>query len=139
MTSKSILLAGALALALTAPISAHAQGIVGGAQNGAEQGNDKAGPVGAIVGGAVGAVTGGVNGLVGIKEKPRFRQYVLQQHRPSFRYDDPVTVGVVLPADGIEYYQVPAEYGAVRYRYTIVNDQVVLVDPGTRKVVEIVQ
>jgi hypothetical protein len=139
MTSKSALLAGALALAFTAPISAHAQGVVGGAQNGAEQGNDKAGPVGAIVGGAVGAVTGGVNGLVGIKEKPRFRQYVLQQHRPSFRYDDPVAVGVVLPADGIEYYQVPAEYGAVRYRYTIVNDEVVLVDPGTRKIVEIEQ
>ena len=139
MTSKSALLAGALALAFIAPISAHAQGVVGGAQNGAEQGNDTAGPVGAVVGGAVGAVTGGVNGLVGIKERPRFRQYVLEHHRPSFRYDDRVGVGVVLPADGIEYYDVPAEYGAVRYRYTIVNDKVVLVDPGTRKIVEIEQ
>ena len=139
MTGRSILFASALAFCLTAPASVYAQGVLPGAQNGAEQGNDAAGPVGGVVGGAVGAVTGGVNGLLGIKERPRFKQYVVEQHPASFRYDEPVAVGVVLPTDGIQYYEVPAEYGHVTYRYTVVNDEVVLVDPRTRRIVQIVR
>jgi Protein of unknown function (DUF1236) len=138
MRFRSIILAGALALSVAAPATVHAQGVLNGAQNGAEQGSENGGPVGAVVGGTVGAVTGGINGLVGIKERPRFRQYVIEQHRPSFRYEDPVAVGTVLPDDGVQYYQVPAEYGSVPYRYTVVNDEVVLVDPGTRRIVEVV-
>jgi hypothetical protein len=139
MIGRSILVAGALAFCLSASPSTYAQGVLPGAQNGAEQGNDAAGPVGGVVGGAVGAVTGGINGLLGIKERPRFKQYVIKQHPRSFTYDEPVTVGAVLPPDGIEYYEVPAQYGHVTYRYTVVNDEVVLVDPGTRRIVQIVQ
>jgi len=95
--------------------------------------------VGGVVGGAVGAVTCGINGLLGIKERPRFKQYVIEQNPASFRYDEPVAVGVVLPSDGAQYYEVPAEYGHVTYRYTVVNDEVVLVDPSTRQIVQIVQ
>lgn len=138
MNGRSIVLVSTLALSLIAPASVYAQGVIDGAQNGAEQGSDNGGPVGAVIGGTVGAVTGGINGLIGIKEKPRFRQYVIEQHRPSFRYVDPVAVGTVLPDEGIEYYDVPSEYGEVDYRYTVVNDEVVLVDPGTRRVVQIV-
>jgi hypothetical protein len=139
MTSRTILLASALAFCLAAPASTYAQGVLKGAQNGAEQGSDNGGPIGAVVGGTVGAVTGGINGLVGIKEKPRFREYVVQQHRPSFVYEEPVAVGAVLPADGVEYYDVPSQYGDVTYRYTVVNDEVVLVDPSTRRIVQVVQ
>jgi hypothetical protein len=139
MTGRSILLASALAFCLTTTASAYAQGVLPGAKNGAEQGNDAAGPVGGVVGGAVGAVTGGINGLIGIKEKPRFKQYVIEQHPQSFRYDDPVAVGSVLPSGGVQYYEVPAEYGHVNYRYAVVNDEVVLVDPSTRQIVQIVQ
>ncbi|MDQ0390658.1 DUF1236 domain-containing protein [Labrys monachus] len=135
---NSYLIKGALFVALLAPVGAYAQGVIEGSSNGIEEGNKKAGPVGAVVGGAVGAVTGGVNGLLGIDQRPRFRQYVVTEHRPSFRYDEDVEVGTVLPPDGVEYYEVPPEYGVTRYRYTVVNDQVVLVDPSTRSVVEIV-
>ena len=96
------------------------------------------GPVGAVVGGAVGAVTGGVAGVLGIDQRPRFRQYVVEQHHPSFHYREPVHVGVVLPDSGLTYYEVPAEYGAPHYRYTVVNDQTVLVNPRTHSVVEII-
>jgi hypothetical protein len=138
MSNRSIVLVSTLALSLIAPASVYAQGVIDGAQNGAEQGSDNGGPVGAVIGGTVGAVTGGINGLIGIREKPRFRQYVIEQHRPSFRYEDPVVVGTVLPDEGIEYYDVPSEYGDVSYRYTVVNDEVVLVDPGTRRIVQVV-
>jgi hypothetical protein len=85
------------------------------------------------------AITGGIDGLIGIKEMPRFKQYVIEQHPQTFRYQDQVAVGVVLPPDGAQYYEVPPEYGHVTYRYAVVNDEVVLVDPSTRRIVQTVQ
>lgn len=128
-----------LICATLVPFAAQAQGIVGGAARGAEEGGRAAGAPGAIVGGAVGGVVGGVAGLLGVDQRPRFRQYVVQERRPSYRYDGRVAVGAVLPADGIEYYEVPAEYGVSGYRYTIVNDAPVLVEPRTRRVVQIIE
>ena len=138
MSARSILLVAALAFTVATPMTALAQGVLPGAKEGAEQGNDAAGPVGGVVGGTVGAVTGGINGLIGIKERPRFKKYVVEQHPQVFKYDQPVVVGTVLPPEGVEYYEVPAEYGRVTYRYAYVNDEVVLVDPGTRRIVQIV-
>ena len=141
--SGTFLKASALFIALIAPVAANAQGLVGGAANGAsqgaDQGNDAAGPVGAVVGGTVGAVTGGVAGLLGIDQRPRFREYVVREHRPSYRYDNDLRVGAILPRDGVEYYEVPPEYGVRGYRYTVVNDETVLVDPRTHTVVQILQ
>ena len=85
------------------------------------------------------AITGGIDGLVGIKEMPRFKQYVIEQHPQTFRYQDQVAVGVVLPPDGTQYYEVPPEYRHVTYGYAVVNDEVVLVDPSTRRIVQTVQ
>jgi hypothetical protein len=96
-----------LSLSLLAPIGAQAQGVVGGAANGADQGNAVAGPVGAVVGG----VTGGVDGLLGIDQRPRFRDYVVREHHPSYQYSEAVRTGAVLPMDGVVYYDVPPEYG----------------------------
>lgn len=139
MTNRLIHLVGVALVALWLPAAAQAQGITGGAQQGVEQGNDKAGPIGGVVGGAVGAVTGGINGLLGIDQRPKFRQYVIKRHVPSYRYEEPLGVGVVLPDEGVEYYDVPADYGEVRYKYTVINDEVVLVDPATRRIVQIVE
>jgi hypothetical protein len=132
------MMSAALIAALTLPIEAQAQGIIGGAQRGAEEGAAAAGPVGGVVGGVLGGVTGGVAGLIGIEERPRFQQYVVREARPSYRYQDEVRVGAVLPAAGVEYYEVPAEYGVREHRYTVVNNRVVLVEPRTRRIVQIV-
>ena len=137
--TNNILKCSTLLILLLAPISAQAQGIVGGATNGVEQGNDAAGPVGAVVGGVVGAVTGGIDGLLGIDQRPRFREYVISQHRPSYQYRENVQVGVMLPPDGVEYYDVPSEYGVSKYRYTVINKQTVLVDPRTHQIVQIIE
>ncbi len=62
----------------------------------------------------------------------------MREARPSYSFGDEVRVGTVLPSDGVTYYEVPAEYGASCYRYTIVNDRPVLVEPGSRRIVEVI-
>jgi hypothetical protein len=44
----------------------------------------------------------------------------------------------VLPEAGVTYYEVPAEYHAPGYRYTVVNNRPVLVEPRSRRIVEII-
>ncbi|WP_342154946.1 DUF1236 domain-containing protein [Methylorubrum sp. SB2] len=135
--NRKLTLAAAL-LALSLPAAAQAQGLVRGAEEGAAVGRAQGGPIGEIVGGAIGAATGTVNGILGIDSRPRFRSYVVREARPSYSFGDEVRVGTVLPSDGVTYYEVPAEYGASGYRYTIVNDRPVLVEPGSRRIVEVI-
>lgn len=132
------ILAAAAAMFLAVPFAASAQGVVGGAAEGAHEGNRAAGPVGAVVGGVAGAVGGGVAGLLGVDQQPRFRAYVAREHHSSYAYDRPLAVGAELPGEGVSYYEVPSEYGVQDYRYTVVNDQTVLVDPRTHRIVEII-
>jgi Protein of unknown function (DUF1236)/Glycine zipper len=106
-----------------------------GAATGAVGGAIVGGPVGAVVGGVGGAIVGGIIG----DNTPRFQQYVVTQKVPSYRYSDEVAVGSTLPEAGVTYYQVPAEYGATEYRYTVVNGRTVLVEPRTRRIVQIIQ
>ena len=49
-----------------------------------------------------------------------------------------MAVGTVLPMEGVTYYPVPDEYGARGYRYTVINDEPVLVDPRTHRIVEVI-
>lgn len=128
-----------LLAALALPMTAQAQGTVRGAQEGARQGERAAGPLGAIVGGTVGAVTGTVGGILGVQDRPRFREYAVQHRQPAYRYRDDVRVGLILPESGPTYYEVPGEYHVEGYRYAYVNDHVVLVDPRTRQIVDIVE
>ncbi len=117
---------------------AQAQGTVRGMERGAAQGDRDAGPIGAVVGGAVGAVTGTVGGILGVDDRRRFHEYVVRERVPSYRYSDEFAVGAVLPESGVTYYDVPADYHVTGYRYTYVNDHAVLVDPRTRRIVQII-
>ena len=135
MNFKTLLAASAIVLSL--PLAAQAQGTLRGAERGAQDGGDAAGPIGAIVGGAVGAATGTVGGILGVDDRPRFRQYVTRERRSSYAYDGDVRVGTVLPGAGVSYYDVPDEYNARGSRYTIVNDRPVLVD-RSRRIVEVI-
>jgi hypothetical protein len=122
------------------PFAAYAQGTIRGAEEGAAAGDRAAGPVGGVVGGAIGAAAGTVGGILGVDDRPRFREYVVREHRPSFHYRDEVHVGVVLPEQGVALYAVPPEYHVKPgYRYAIVNDRPVIVEPGTRRIVEIIE
>lgn len=110
-------------------------GAAGGAAAGAVGGAVVGGPIGAVVGGVGGAVAGGIIG----DNTPRFRTYVVEQRIPSYTYAEPVEVGTVLPARGVVYRQIPREYGASKYRYTVVNERPVIVEPRTRRVVQIIE
>lgn len=125
--------------ALLLPVAIQAQGVPGGVERGARDGERAAGPVGAVVGGVIGGVVGGVTGVLGVDERPRFRSYVVEQRRPSYEYREDLRVGVVLPEEGVTYYDVPPEYGVREHRYTVVNGRTVLVEPRTRRVIEIVE
>jgi hypothetical protein len=137
MQTRFLVLTTLLA-ALALPMTAQAQGTVRGAQEGARQGEHDAGPVGAVVGATVGAVAGTVGGILGVEDRPRFREYVVRERHPSYRYDNEFRVGATLPESGVVYYDVPAEYHVTGYRYTYVNDHAVLVDPRTHRIVQII-
>src|SRR5258707_12218588 len=94
--NKSLLTIAALFIA-TLPYAAQAQGTIRGAEEGAAAGDRAAGPLGAIVGGTIGAATGTVGGILGVEERPRFREYVIREHPPSFGYQGDVAAGAVLP------------------------------------------
>lgn len=79
-----------------------------------------------------------MGGIVG-DNTPRFKTYVVEQRVPSYIYAEPIAVGTVLPNAGVTYREVPREYGATQYRYTVVNNRTVLVEPGTRWIVQIIE
>ncbi|MGY4330537.1 hypothetical protein ACVWWG_004954 [Bradyrhizobium sp. LB7.2] len=66
-----------------------------------------------------------------------FRDYVVEQRVPAFRIPDRVVVGATLPESGVTYYDVPQRFGATTYRYTVVNGETVLVEPRSRRIVEV--
>lgn len=135
--SSKLLLTGAV-LALLSPAAAFAQqgaGTAAGATTGAVGGAIVGGPVGAAVGGVTGAIVGGIAD----QQQPEFRQYVTTQKVPSYTYREEVRVGAVLPEAGVTYHEVPSQYKVKGYRYTIVNDTPVLVEPGSRKIVQVIR
>ena len=129
----------ALAATVALPVVAYAQGVPGGIERGSRDGERAAGPVGAVVGGVIGGVVGGVAGVLGVDQRPRFHSYVVEQHRPSYQYREDVRIGAVLPEEGVTYYEMPPEYGVRDYRYTVVNNRTVLVDPRTHRIVEVIE
>jgi uncharacterized protein DUF1236 len=110
------------AASLLASGSAFAQSTtVQGAQEGARVG----GPIGAIVGGTVGAAVEIPNAV--ITSIPRGERSVVVQER--------VVVGEPLPPS-VELRVVPNHR---EYSYAVVNDQRVIVEPRTRKVIRVIE
>jgi Protein of unknown function (DUF1236) len=76
---------------------------------------------------------------IAVEQRPAFREYVIRERVPTYTIPDRVIVGGVLPEAGITYYDVPQTYGPTTYRYTVVNGQTVLVEPRTRRIVQVVE
>jgi len=87
---------------------------------------------------AVVATPAPASGTVIIMDAPRFREYVLTQHVPSYTYQGEIIVGATLPMAGVTFYEVPREFGVTQYRYAFVNNRTVLVDPVTHRIVQII-
>jgi hypothetical protein len=75
-----------------------------------------------------------------VEERPRFHEFIVKQHHPSYRFKEEVRVGATLPGVGVTYYEMPADYHVKpEYRYAVVNDRVVIVDPRTHRIEEIIE
>ena len=119
-----------IAASLMIPGAAFAQSTtVEGAANGARVGGDVAGPVGAAVGGTVGAAVG-----LGLEIPNAVITSIEGERAPSVVVRERVMVGEPWPAE-VELRPVPR---STEYRYAVVNDRRVIVDPRTRKVIKII-
>jgi hypothetical protein len=118
-TMRNHLLAIAtIAAAISAPVAAQAQGTVGVGQ-------------GAVI------VDGGAVGIA-VNQRPAFREYIVRERVPNYTIPDRVVVGAVLPESGVTFYDVPQSFGETPYRYTVVNGETVLVEPRSRRVVQVI-
>jgi hypothetical protein len=117
---RNILLAtAAVALAMSAPVAARAQSTVG------------------VVGGNTVVID--QDGGIIAEQRPAFREYVVREAVPTFTVPDRVVVGTVLPNAGVTYYDVPQRFGGTPYRYTVVNGATVLVEPRSRRIVQVIE
>src|ERR1700750_1812938 len=100
-----------------------------GAREGARAGGDVGGPVGAVVGGTVGAAVG-----LGLEIPNAVITSVQGERAPSVVVRERVVVGEPLPPDVVLR---PVPHYA-EYRYAVVKDRRVIVEPRTRRVVKII-
>jgi hypothetical protein len=76
---------------------------------------------------------------IAVDQRPAFREYIARERVPTYTIPDRVIVGGVLPETGVTYYDVPQTYGVTPYRYTVVNGQTILVEPRSRRIVQVVE
>jgi hypothetical protein len=118
---NKLLAISAIVAAMSAPIAAQAQSDT----------------VGIVRGGSV-VINDDVDGIAA-DQRPAFREYIVREHVPEYTVPDRVVVGGVLPETGVTYYDVPQTYGVTPYRYTVVNGRTVLVEPRSRRIVQVVE
>jgi Protein of unknown function (DUF1236) len=114
-----ILAISAILAAMSAPIAAQAQSDT----------------VGIVRGGSVMIDDAGI----AVDRRPAFREYIVRERVPNYTIQDRVVVGGVLPETGVTYYDVPQSFGVTPYRYTVVNGRTVLVEPRTRRIVQVIE
>jgi hypothetical protein len=107
---------------MSAPIAAQAQYTVGVAGAGTR-------PV-IVDDGAVG---------IALDQRPAFREYIARERVPEYTIPDRVVVGGFVPEIGVTIYDVPQSFGATPYRYTVVNGETILVEPRTRRIVQVIE
>jgi hypothetical protein len=108
---NKILAVAAIAGAIAAPIAAQAQTVV---------------------------IDDELNGIV-VEQRPAFREYIVRERVPNYIIPGRVIVGGVLPEAGVTYYDVPQSFGVTSYRYTVVNGTPVLIEPRSRRIVQVVE
>jgi hypothetical protein len=73
------------------------------------------------------------------EQRTTIREYVTKEKIRPYRMQSRVTVGATLPAD-VELAPVPETWGPSfrSYRYIYTGDDVVLVDPSSRRVIDVI-
>jgi Protein of unknown function (DUF1236) len=118
---NSILALAAVAGVLAAPITAQAQSETVGIAHGSS------------------VIVDDDADAIAVDQRPAFREYIVRERVPEYTIPDRVIVGGILPESGIVTYEVPQTFGVTPYRYTVVNGQTILVDPHSRRIVQVVE
>ncbi len=130
--NTKVIVSTAAAVALLAGVAFAQSSTVNGAAGGAVTGAIVGGPVGAAVGGVAGAVVG-----TAIDPPPeKVVTYVREAPAPSAKVvvKEKVVVGQPLPQT-VVVTPVPEN---PKYSYAIVNDERVIVEPSSRKVIQVI-
>ena len=77
--------------------------------------------------------------VIAPEQRTIIKDYVMKEKVRPFKLQSRVTVGATLPAD-VTLSPVPETWGPAfrSYRYVYTGDDVVLVDPSSRRVVEVI-
>ena len=77
--------------------------------------------------------------VIAPEQRQIIKEYVVKEKVRPFKLQSRVTVGATLPAD-VELAPVPETWGPAfrSYRYIYTGDDVVLVDPSSRRVVQVI-
>jgi hypothetical protein len=79
------------------------------------------------------------DGGIAAAQRPAFHEYIVRERVPTYTVPDRIAVGAVLPDDGVTTYDVPQTFGITPYRYTVVNGRTVLVEPRSRRIVQVIE
>ena len=73
-------------------------------------------------------------------ERTKIKEYVVKEKVKPVTVKEKVTVGATLPAD-VEIHTAPADWGtsASKYSYVYTDNHVVLVEPSSRRIVQIIE
>ncbi len=74
------------------------------------------------------------------EQRTKIKEYVMKEKRASRPAPSGFTVstGATLPAD-VELYTFGSDVGVKEYRYTVIGNRTVLVEPGSRRIVQVIE
>lgn len=74
------------------------------------------------------------------EQRTKIKQYVMEKKMKPVTVQEEIRVGATLPSS-VELHAVPADWGPglTRYRYVYSGDDIVLVEPSSRKVIQVIE
>jgi hypothetical protein len=86
------------------------------------------------------APSAGASVTIAPEQRTRIKQYVVQNKVKPYAMRERMVVGTTLPAD-VELSTVPNEWGPglTQYRYVYSGDHIGLVDPSSRRVIQVIE
>lgn len=72
------------------------------------------------------------------EQQSKVRAYVVKEKPASVKVTETVAVGSALPSS-VTLRTLPADVGVTQYRYAVVNDKTVLVEPSSRKIIQVIE
>ena len=76
--------------------------------------------------------------VVAADQRPAFLAYVRRRKMQSDPQIKRMSVGDTLPDSSVRYYEIPLRYGAPFYRCVVIGEEVVISDPRTGRVIQVV-